>query len=76
MNICLRNNYARIIFAHWYNNLFSKRFFSDHIEFQFILLFIIVGNIVYFDNCAKRQTRKCILNFENILNITFSSLSK
>jgi len=49
---------------------------NGYIEFQFILLSIIVGNIIYFNNLVRRQTRKYILDFENILNITFCSLSE
>ena len=41
-----------------------------------LLFFIIIGNIVNFDNLVKRQSRKYILNFENILNVIFCSLNK
>jgi len=76
MYICLRYNYAGIDFAYWYNDLFSKRSFSSHIEFWFTLHSIVVHNIVDFNNFARELLWKYILDFENILNIVFSSLSE
>jgi len=75
MDICLRDNNVGVVFAYWYNNLFSRRFFSGHIEFWFTLLSIIVSNIVNLEDLAGEQSGKSILNFKNILNVIFCSLS-
>jgi len=76
MYICLRYDCVRIDFTYWYNDLFSRRSFSSHIEFWFTLYSIIVHNIVNFNNYAREQLWKYILDFENILNVVFSSLSE
>ena len=76
MYICLKYNCVGIDFAYWYNNLFSKRSFSSHIEFWFTLHSIIIYNIVNFNNFARELLWKYILDFENILNVIFSSLSE
>ena len=55
---------------------FSKRTFGGHVKFQLALYSLLISNIVDFDDLARRQFGKYILDFENILNDIFSSLSK